>query len=410
MTMDRGVKRPIAASSNPTPASKKTSKKIKIKVAVRDNKDEKIVYRPFNIEVPVKPGPTPTTVTFPSLNDVAKKARNALEEEWDENPSCETFEIFGTIEPSRLTKRGKVYRKVEATMREFNSETDDGEFLSSHAISSQEECYGRPKHLESNDPLCYVTYTGARSYIDYFRNSMLPKVEYANKMPVWPTKVQWDQFRMKPKEVEEWTGFDGAASDYLANVKLDYDLRYYQYDRVPGHIENESGFDSFVTQFFFGPIHEMNKHSGSKFQIRPQKKPEEKAKEKIDYMVVTDKGGQFPFELKTKETMKASKAFSLAIKHLSKEKLPDKCWCVAQIYKYMVKSGLKYIMLSNYEETLFLRARKTRDKHVRLEISRPILRTAKEPYFHQALAYFSSLVGKGDGMFPYEDCEPYSSP
>ena len=75
-------------------------------------------------------------------------------------------------------------------MREFNPETGEDGRPSTNVISSQEEHYGSPKDLAGNDPLYYITYTGAISYIDYFRNSMLPEVEYIKNMSGFPTKVQ----------------------------------------------------------------------------------------------------------------------------------------------------------------------------------------------------------------------------
>ena len=265
----------------------------------------------------------------------------------------------------------------------------------------------------------YVEYIHASSVLDYFKGSIPPDLPYNDKMlNTKPTKIKWTLFYLKPKVVGEWEDFGRDASQYLATGKLQSSLAYLDYE-IDNVVESEADLRPYVEQNIFRPLRRLGSHTRVRYAAeRTARKKKDRTnleksregevkREKPDYMLEFCNKGKCPFELKTKATMKAQKAFDNAPVQLVKlnEDPEDDCKCLGQIYKCMVNTNSQCGILSCYDTTIFLRTVKIKGRYVRLGISRPVANRSDKPYLHQAFVYFGSLVQKNKQKFPYNTCK-----
>lgn len=129
------------------------------------------------------------------------------------------------------------------------------------------------------------------------------------------------------------------------------------------------------------------------------------AKKEFDFVIMHRDFLICPIEIKTKATLSAGDHLRYA-KFLSTEheRLKNHSLPFGQIYhQYMVMQGAKYGVLSNYNQTIFLRVVDEGGKLV-LEISDPVDYDSTSPYVHQSFLYLLSLIVKERQMTTNLDC------
>lgn len=232
------------------------------------------------------------------------------------------------------------------------------------------------------------------------------ELEYRN-LNSTPSRVTWDEVIARPKKVRWWSDFSSSASNYVpSEISKEY-LRVVLPPTKKPKVQSENELYPHVESLLFGPLMKdrdaRNLYFFGDFSIKALVKV--KGKE-IDYVLMYKNKPVCPIEIKTIATLLTGDILKYA-GELCEAKFPGRrSLPYAQIYQYMVLNRVKYGVLSNFDETFFLRV-VDEDGELILEISNAVHRNSREPYVHQSIQYLVSLLEKdirdGTNRWPYEN-------